>query len=745
MVGGTGSAVVVGTSNRVTASYSCIAAGAPDAGITGNVITDEASFIGAGKTNTVSSPISAVIAGSNNTIGASASAGASIVGAGIGNSVIGNASAIVTGGFNTVDLNSAPGGGGSIICAGGASPVMPAIGNWMLAPGAIIGAGSSNRCGSTALGDPGTARGASATSCGIFAGQRNTIEDLAPRCIIGGGDNNTVVNADNAMIGAGELNTIGDVTLPTVDHGFIGGGLSNMVTASGAFIGAGEGNTAGGENSGIGAGCGNLTNSDCDFIGGGTGNESQAHAGFIGAGGGNTIGPSGSDAFVGAGFRNTVNGFACAVLTGGVRDHPMFGTIPGNSVEGAGNVIVGGVGCTAVGALNTIANGFANQIADPASGSFIGSGSGNLITLDDCAIGAGSDNSCYASDTFIGSGTDNRIGNTASASAIHSAIVAGDSNVIEGPDASRSCVAAGTSNSIGGTRNFIGAGDSNGISGAHSTVVAGESNTVGITGDYSGILAGRSNVVEGEANAIVSGQFNFVGVTGMTLSNNCAVLTGRFNIINGDTVDSSAIAGGFNNIIGGRNSFIGAGSDNGVSGISSAIVAGQENVLGASASTSTIAGGRNNFVNGEDSWAVGLECSTWANRSIVCGVKAHGSTFNNSFVFSGDATEGATCVAADTFNVRVGGDLFGGLMTAGTTGATGCQGVWLDIGPVPVGAVALTTVRTAETTFAGNDGYPSWSYSAGATADWAFPPPASVQDAIDRIARAVASVHGPIA
>ena len=122
--------------------------------------------------------------------------------------------------------------------------------------------------------------------------------------VVVGGRNNNII-ADNAFIGGGLSNTVSALS----DSAFIGGGQSNTVNgvrALSVVIGGGFGNAAGGLESVIGGGSRNTSNGDNAFIGGGEKNIAGDHA-VVGGGLSNIA--SGPNSVVPGGAQNQANGF----------------------------------------------------------------------------------------------------------------------------------------------------------------------------------------------------------------------------------------------------------------------------------------------------------------------------------------------------------------------------------------------------------------------------------------------------
>jgi hypothetical protein len=346
--------------------------------------------------------------------------------------------------------------------------------------------------------------------------------------VLGGIDN--LACAEFTAIGAGDGNIISFGSPMSAggdgDSSFIGGGVSNEITAAtAAFIGAGFGNVAAGEVSFIGAGENNVASGSASFVGaGGSGaypkvgkpNIASGPDAFVGAGDVNTA--SGQNAFVGAGNVNTASGdgafvggggFDLAIdLTGAAANgnvasgtDSFVGSGDAGIVYGTGSFI--GAGGTALAALVANTKTYVNVVSGvdafvgggdlnsvSGNGSFIGAGgytsalnatanhvqTSNAITSNDSFIGAGDQNSVAASQGFIGGGQGNRI--------------------LKG--AGNATIAGGAGNVVSGSYVAVGGGVDNGASALFAT----------IPGGYHNVAAGVASFAAGYlAEAMTSGSF----------------------------------------------------------------------------------------------------------------------------------------------------------------------------------------------------------------------------------------------
>lgn len=199
----------------------------------------------------------------------------------------------------------------------------------------------------------------------------------------------------------------------------------------------------------------------------------------------------------------------------------------------------------------------------------------------------------------------------------------GTGHIINGSDN----FTAGTSNGFNGNSNVINGGANSQIYGDYNSIGGGQSNA--IQGDNSVIAGGRYNYIEGQDNTIGGGYVNDIGVdyngtisggVGNQISfpgvyssigggawNNsngvAGVVAGGYNNEVAAGADSSAVAGGVNNMITGINSFVGGGSGNTAGGLGSTVAGGINNV--ANSPGAAVAGGEGNLASGHHSAVVG--------------------------------------------------------------------------------------------------------------------------------------------
>lgn len=331
---GEGSFIGAGNSNNITngAVYSAIVGGTGNK-IDGNIggYISNGSFIGAGLGNLVWHSYQSMIgAGNNNEIYV---ANSSVIAGGQDNKINGslvapvtvlNASFIGAGLSNTIQCNQGFIGAGSANLIDGDTTYYGSITSGLSNhvndsfSGIVNGFNNYIKTGSHAF---------------IGSGAENLIGDSEPSSIpsvysvIVGGYDNTVLSSTHAIIGGGELNFIDN----TSDRSGIFVGLENMIiTSTNSVIGGGASNEIIGllRNVISGGYSNNLFSSTSCFIGGGTSNRMEDDTGFIqhsviGGGYNNYIASYGADGtnnyvFIGGGSSNEITQGNYSSILGGL-------------------------------------------------------------------------------------------------------------------------------------------------------------------------------------------------------------------------------------------------------------------------------------------------------------------------------------------------------------------------------------------------------------------------------------------
>lgn len=353
VAGGMGNAADGYYSGALSGYYNAVTGGATSSLIAGgemNTVNSNAvrSFIGGGYGNYINAQadFAAIAGGKQNVIGGG-TLGSAVLG-GSENKVYGSSSAIAGGGLNVVSSTHAFIGGGRNNRASGLYSVVGGGDNNEAINAAFVGGGQNN----FAHGGDSVVAGGNGNKAG------------AGSAVLGG--TNNVVDGYSAAVAGGSGNSVN----LGADGTFIGGGVSNIVTASYSAIGGGQSNVTQGTHSFTGGGMSNLSAGQYSFVGGGYQNKAVEVHSAVAGGWFNQA--NGMDSFVGGGKANVVWGAYSFVGGGGPN-----GGVTGNIVDGSYSSIVGGS---------------SNTIASVASMGFIGGGSDNHLYGDASVIGGGSRN-----------------------------------------------------------------------------------------------------------------------------------------------------------------------------------------------------------------------------------------------------------------------------------------------------------------------------------------------------------------
>ena len=239
------------------------------------------SFVGGGKSNTASATYTVVAGGCSNL----ASAYLTTVGGGVCNRATFQYSTIGGGFFNqALGSVSTVGGGESNYSGAGWTTVAGGCGNYAYGAVGVFVGGGLNNCSRN-------------TVSAIAGGQGNDIPNGYG--FIGGGYFN-VINGFVSTIAGGQSNNIG----ASGNRAFIGGGLSNSVSAAYGTVGGGRQSTASAPYSTVAGGFCNTASGTKSAVGGGQANTASGAYSFT-AGYGNTVSGAISVAF---GQGNSVTG-----------------------------------------------------------------------------------------------------------------------------------------------------------------------------------------------------------------------------------------------------------------------------------------------------------------------------------------------------------------------------------------------------------------------------------------------------
>jgi len=348
--------------------------------------------------------------------------------------------------------------------------------------------------------------------------------DMSNPSFIGGGNNNTIQDSDNAFLGGGSNNTI-----RLSDYTFVAGGFSNVIGYEKPWDGESGGGISGSNYSAILGGSYNtITGSRSSVIVGGIGNRIEVDfsstwghstGSFIGAGNSN---------YIQDGFNTSPGGggnFSDCAIVGGDRNYIMSNN---SSFIGGGsqNYMYGWAE-----KWNTIGGGRYNAIRNKVTSSFIGGGEQNVIQNSNKSViagGAGNDISS-SFNSFIGGGEANDIW-----ASERSTIVSGRvSKIIQSPDStilnsaigngakilsgSAESLAAGGGSLIYDSKNCVVLNTGTIVSKSrNSTIINGTSNEIKHS-PYGTILNGIGNIIHGEVpsttglyNTILNGTSNHI-------------------------------------------------------------------------------------------------------------------------------------------------------------------------------------------------------------------------------------------
>ena len=338
--------------------------------------------------------------------------------------------------------------------------------------------------------------------------------------------------------------------------------------------------------------------------------------------------------------------------------------------------------------------------SSPATGSAILAGSGNSISGHFNSIVAGANNTISGkSMNFIGGGSGIDITDSE-----FSVSVGGRNNDISG--SSWSVLGGGYDNLItGGNVNTIGGGYSNEIRNVFASVIAGGyDNTITGTMDSAIVIAG------GVQNKIEDSQYGFIGA-------------GASNTITNS--NGGVIVGGLANTLNGRNSFIGGGQENVVSG-EFAVALGSFAKIKEGHDGSFVfsdATFNTNFSTGSDTMVMGF-------KSGVFIESASGLYVNGNAVLTGETPEGDTLQTVTdrgnvtTNSVRVEGQLQVGPNSSSSNGELLIRGQEANIilrglegsdKGHTIREDAGTLAFSANTTLSGTDGVNRFNIQTGAS------------------------------
>jgi len=380
-----------------------------------------------------------------------------------------------------------------------------------------------------------------------LGGLSNKLNNAMWCSIIGGANNGLsgiTTSFSDFIYGSSIIGGTGN-TIATNYSTIIGANLNSITTAgaAGAFIGAGSGNT--------------ITNSSHKIFGVNnslTGGQARDGIGHFVAGKNNTSSSpydDGSGVFgtnhSGLGWLSGVFGYNnnVAYSTKGFiagENHSVNGEQP--NIFGSTNTIDGSYGAFVFGRNNST-KGFATVFEFPV------------------VMGGYQNKSEYGVYTSVVGGTNNRVLSLDSGNRIYNSGI------------------------FGGQNNLISSGNS-------STIIGGENNTIKNGANYGGIIAGDTNTLSGATNfsTIVGGRYN------VNSGQYSQIIGGQSNTIKNILTEYSSIVGAYSSITEGDYSHIFGGVQNEISSPQAVIVGGRENYIGAGSDNSEMLGCRTSVISG---------------------------------------------------------------------------------------------------------------------------------------------------
>jgi hypothetical protein len=542
-----------------------------------------------------------VVAGFSNNFVPGGIIGATIAGG--GQLVVSNLSGVEVNANEVLNHFGTVSGGAANTADGLMATVSGGSGNWAIGHWATIGGGLDNLIEDTPnippyalyistigggyensiLNAPGGTIGGGALNLISNGGVFTNVDDFIPSLsTISGGRENTAENASYGVIAGGAQNYAGTEDTNGVSYPTIGGGYENVVRGNFATVPGGWGNEANGFGS-FAAGLSAQANHDGVFI--------WADQQFVSTEVTNEQGET-EIVSLAAPFESTAPNQFLIRASGGVginTNNPGTRALLVNGDLEVTGDIIGNLSVSNATFTSLTVNG-------P-----IYSGIGNTLTGPNAVIGGGSINTASGPNAAIGGGSVN----TAS----------GDSAVAGG----------GYANTASGMSSTVAGGEVNLASNVGASVSGGYENTS--SGRVATIAGGEKNVAAGLAAAIGGGYYNYA------------------------SGDYSVVSGGINNL---------AGLDTNSTNISanySTVGGGDQNE--ATADHATIPGGLNNKASGVGSFAAGVNAKATNNYSFVWGGDPTVDTGSfGTGTYTARAPQGARFISGTTNGVDAGVTLF---------------------------------------------------------------------------------------
>jgi hypothetical protein len=339
--------------------------------------------------------------------------------------------------------------------------------------------------------------------------------------------------------------------------------------------------------------------------------------------------PDGAPNLVGGSGGNLIMGWSSgSSILGGGANAPLGCTVMNNTIaannafigSGSGNVISLGADSS------SIVGGDCNAIQTNSAQAFIGGGVFNLIKTTSSpngsasSVGGGSHNSVGLNNvaSAIGGGLGNRVGDN-----LNEGTVSGGFNNLIQAGAHGAAIGGGARNEIqvDSTSSFIGGGSNNTIRaniGVNSiepvgaTIGGGLHNTIETAGGAAFIGGGFLNSIESVGAVIAGGTYNRVQASSIAVAS--TIGGGDSNTVGLDS-PGATIGGGQNNVAGNGFATVGGGDYNSATGWIATVGGGGDNE--AAGHGATVPGGAGNHASGEFSFAAGVFARANHDRSFV--------------------------------------------------------------------------------------------------------------------------------
>jgi len=396
---------------------------------------------------------------------------------------------------------------------------------------------------------------------GFMAGNQNTVTNGDGNICMGDQHsmNNTGSDSYDTIVG-GRLNRINNAFWSGIFGGYVNGLSGTTSTLSDNIYGAA-----------IVGGSGHCINGNFDFIAGGRNNTTKNNQ------------PTSTA------FNSIINGYNNSIGLNGARASNTSQIIGGYG----NNIINNGSNTTILGSTTSQTDGAASNmlIINSSNGSMDGSAFSNIISSSACALRSNGYSGIYNSSNS----------NIPGYSPYYS-IIMGSSN---------SNIGQNYPDGGGNYKGMYNVEDCNVYgTGHHHAIFNGKTNTINSTGAYNTIINGEQNSILGSAFASIVGGFlnqvsgttNYSGIfqgkSNLNQGNYSVILGGEFNQIKNTATEYSSIVGAYSSTTEGDYSHIFGGVQNEIFSGQAVIVGGRENYIGAGSDNSEMLGCRNSVISG---------------------------------------------------------------------------------------------------------------------------------------------------